>query len=81
MDGTPPRGQTHAGGDPATRPRGGFLFDYRLLDLSGREVGLLRRRQALRANEVVVLPGALGEEQWRIVAVLGLCATVVAAPR
>jgi hypothetical protein len=80
MDRTPPRRGTDAGATPPTRPRGG-RFDYRLVDLAGTEVGAVRRHQALRAEDVVVVPSERGEETWRIVAVIGTSATVVPVPR
>jgi hypothetical protein len=59
------------------KPRGG-RFHYRLVDLSGSEVGRIEREGPLRADDVVAAGSA---EAWRIVAVLGVSATVVPARR
>jgi hypothetical protein len=82
MERTPPRGHGDADLTPATTPRGG-PFRYRLVDLAGSHVGALEHERALRADEVVVMPDERGEKTWRVVGVLGTCATVVpaAAPR
>jgi hypothetical protein len=60
---------------PPKQPRSGG-FRYRLLDLAGTQVGLIERDHALRANDVVIVPSQLGEATWRVVGVLGTCATV-----
>lgn len=59
---------------------GGGRFHYRLIDLSGSEVGRIEHERPLRADEVVASRSADGEA-WRIVAVLGMYATVVPARR
>ncbi|HEX2111549.1 MAG TPA: hypothetical protein VHF67_08345 [Gaiellaceae bacterium] len=75
-DGKPAREETSASAGPA-RARG--RFRYRLVDLSGSEVAHVRSERALRADDHVVVPSRHGEATWRVVAVLGNCATVVAA--
>jgi hypothetical protein len=80
MERTPPRGRADADGNSVTRPRSG-RFRYRLVDLSGSDVGGIQREQALRADDVVVVGSPRGEATWRVVAVLGTCATVVPAGR
>ncbi len=56
-------------------------FRYRLVDLSGTEVGVVWRERALRTEDRVAVPSLSGETMWRVVAVLGICATVVAVNR
>jgi hypothetical protein len=70
------RGSTTARAGSA-RPRG--RFRYRLIDLSGTEVGSVRSQRALRADDRVAVPSPGGDETWRVVAVLGNCATVAPA--
>jgi hypothetical protein len=71
---TPPRGAA-AKEDTVTAPRGG-RFRYRLVDLAGDEVGRVAREQPLRPDDVVATRTA-HEAAWRVVGVLGTCATVV----
>lgn len=74
--------RTHDGatnGGRVARPRGG-RFHYRLIDLSGSEVGRVEHERPLRADDVIAAGSADGEA-WRIVAVLGTYATVVPARR
>jgi hypothetical protein len=59
------------------RPRG--RFRYRLVDLSGTEVGSFRAQRALRAEDRVTVPSPREDKTWRVIAVLGNCATVVPA--
>jgi hypothetical protein len=80
MERTPPPGQADDGAASATRSRS-RRFQYRLVDLSGSEVGGVQREQALRADDVVVVRSPGGEARWRVVGVLGTSATVVPAPR
>jgi hypothetical protein len=61
---------------PPKQARGGRRFRYRLLDLGGAQVGLIERDHALRADDVVIVSSQLGEATWRVVGVLGTCATV-----
>jgi hypothetical protein len=49
------------------------VFRYGLLDMAGRDVGVIRRRVPLRADDTIAL-GA--NERWRVIAVLGTSATV-----
>jgi hypothetical protein len=56
--------------------RGGLRFRYRLLDLAGREVGLIDREQALTCDDVVIVSSQLGDAAWRVVGVIGTCGTV-----
>jgi hypothetical protein len=51
----------------------GVVFRYGLLDMAGRDVGVIRRRVPLRADDTIVLEA---DERWRVVAVLGTSATV-----
>jgi hypothetical protein len=56
-------------------------FRYRLVDLAGKDVGGVRSERALRADDRVAVPSVRGENIWRVVAVLGKCATVAAINR
>jgi hypothetical protein len=78
MERTSPPDRTDDGAVSAPRPRGG-RFRYRLVDLSGSDVGGVQRDQPLRADDVVSVRSPRGT--WRVVAVLGTCATVVPARR
>jgi len=53
-------------------------FRYRLVDLAGRDAGVVWSERALRTDDRVVVPSTRGETMWRVFAVLGKCATVVA---
>jgi hypothetical protein len=58
------------------RPRGRRRFRYRLLDPAGTHVKLIERDHALRPDDILVVPLPVGDVTWRVVAVLGSCATV-----
>lgn len=68
-----------ADGTDRTAARG--RYRYRLVDLSGRDVGVVRSERALRADDRVGIPSLRGETMWRVVAALGKSATVVPVNR
>jgi hypothetical protein len=51
-------------------------FRYHLLDVAGREVDVLDRSEPLQIDETITVNGV---EPWRVVAVLGVAATVAHA--
>ncbi|HSL63778.1 MAG TPA: hypothetical protein VK874_03890 [Gaiellaceae bacterium] len=66
---------------PPLRPRAsdaeaGGRFRHTLVDLAGRDVGEVECDEPLRADDVVVLGAGRGAVQWRVVGMLGTCATV-----
>jgi hypothetical protein len=71
MERTPLRSEAAVRQDAVTTSRGG-RFRYRLVDLAGADVGRIEREQPLRAGDVLAA--------WRVVGVLGACATVAHAP-
>ena len=71
-------GRAAPSADGVERPAARGRFQYRLVDLAGRDVGVVGSELALRAEDRVVVPSPRGETMWRIVAVLGKCATVAA---
>jgi hypothetical protein len=62
-----------------SRRRGRKTFRYRLIDLSGYELGTTEREQPLRAGEHVDLPPPFEAVRSRVVSVLGVCAVVTRA--
>jgi len=54
----------------------GRPFRYHLLDVAGREVDVVDRNRPLRVDETVTVNAV---ESWRVVAVLGVSATVAHA--
>jgi hypothetical protein len=51
-------------------------FHYHLVDVAGREVDVFDRSEPLKVDDTITLNGA---EPWRVVAVLGVSATIAHA--